>query len=365
MTGLIYEAIPDNGSTRVRGLNNSVTLVWPNRTDFTDKIKAELAQSAGTFIHSGAPNQPISLSCTWVINRLADTDEYANSLATLSDAAGDTVPVFNHPNAIAASRRDIGSKLMLGIPNLIVPKCVRFVPAKLNDFRQVMSENSMRYPLLIRPARSQSGTGLQKIASDADMLAYMAAHELRIGYYLTEYVDCRRKNSPRPYSKIRLAIVGNQIFLRGFAESEYWNINHAFGNATSDRDVRKFLCLEQKFEKMTGLQALGQEIASRGGLDFGGVDLGYLGNGKYVLFKANAAMSILKPQGLQPQQKDAIQPLITRIEDALRAHMNDRDQWVNPFGKATPVTIGQKKKNDTAKTSNGAMSVRAHLSVLK
>ena len=111
MTGLIYEAIPDNGSVRVRSVNNGVTLVWPNRAVFTDKIKTELAQSVGTFVHSGKPNQPINLSCAWVINRLADTDEYENSLATLSDAVGDTVPVFNHPNAIAASRRDISSKL--------------------------------------------------------------------------------------------------------------------------------------------------------------------------------------------------------------------------------------------------------------
>jgi glutathione synthase/RimK-type ligase-like ATP-grasp enzyme len=328
-----------------------VALVWPNRAVFTDRIKGELAERAGTFIHSGISNQTIKLSCDWAINRLADTDEYANSLAALSDAAGDTVRIFNHPNAIAASRRDISSKLLLGIPNLVVPKCVRFVPAKLNDFRQVLSENSMRYPVLVRPARSQSGTGLHKIASDSEMRAYMAVRELGIAYYITEYVDCRRKNAPKPYSKVRLAIVGDEIFFRGFGESDYWNINRAFGNEPSDQDVKKFLFLEQKFEEMTGLQALGKEIASRGGLDFWGVDLGYLGNGKYVLFEANAAMSILKPQGLQPNQQKAVLPLITRIEDALRAHMENPDRWVNPFGTVTPVTIGRQHRADTVKAS--------------
>ena len=232
---------------------------------------------------------------------------------------------------------------MLGIPNLIVPKCVRFIPQKLNDARQVMSANSMRYPVLVRPARSQTGAGLQKITTDADMLAYMARRELGIAYYLTEFVDCRRKGKPKPYSRIRLAFVGQKVFLRGFAEAEYWNINRAFGNTATDRDLRKFLFLEQNFDKMPGLRAVGEQIASRGGLDVWGVDLGYLGNGEYVLFEANAAMSILDAHGLNAKQKQDILPVVKRIDDALKEHLQSREKWVNPHGKATPVTIGLTK----------------------
>lgn len=339
MTGIIFEAVPNSGTVKVRTSAKGVSVVWPNKAVFTDKVKAELAQKANSFVHSGDPRHGINLNTAWVVNSLADSDEYSHALANLAQATKADVPVFNHPNAVAATRRDISAKIMLGIPNLIVPKCVRFVPEKLNDFRDVMRENSLRYPLLVRPARSQSGTGLMKVKSDTELLSYMAANALRIPYYLTQYVDFQRASGRKPFTKLRLAFVGGKVFLRGFAEQSYWNINRAFGNQTTNREVQKFLVIEKNFDKLKTLKDMGENIASRGGLDFWGVDLGYLGNGKYVLFEANAAMSILMPQGLTTAQQHMVQPLIDRIESALLKQLHDRDSWVNPFGEKTPVKL--------------------------
>lgn len=332
MEGVCFEAVPNSGTVKISSTNNNVSFILPNRTIFTENIQKHLSNFTTRVIHSGQPQQNLKLHANWVVNRLADSDEYSHALNALSQAISGKIAVFNHPDAVAASRRDKSSLIMQGIPNLLSPQCVRFVPQNSNDSIEVMREFNLHFPILVRPACSQSGKGLRKVESNAELLSYMQINKLNTPYYLTQLIDFQRISEGNTFTKIRLAFVGSKMFLRGFAEQPQWNINRAFGNQTSNLDVEKFLFLEKSFDKMKNLNNIGKEICKRGQLDFWGVDLGYLGKGKYVLFEANAAMSILRPQGLSTSQSTMIQPLVNRIERELLNHLQNRHQWVLPFG---------------------------------
>ena len=134
--GLIFRAIPDSRKVRiVPNDKGGVQAVWPNCSVLPPDIFKELEGRANTlwFPRKGKFTQK---NVGWIVNMCADADEYASALKALEDLVeGANVPVFNHPKAVAMTRRDIISKRLQGIPNLIVPHlmmiwtgCISFSP---------------------------------------------------------------------------------------------------------------------------------------------------------------------------------------------------------------------------------------------
>ena len=62
-------------------------------------------------------------------------------------------------------------------------------------------------------------------------------------------------------------------------------------------------------------------------LDFFGADLGVMDDGRFVLFEANAAMTIAEPVVLRADLVRRMRPVIQEVEAGLRRHLAKPSGW--------------------------------------
>lgn len=323
--GIHFRAIPDNGTIRVRvGENNKPHFIFPNSSVWSSPIQRLLAQKTIEFWYP--PTRPLKMqNVQWIVNQCADVDEYRNALIGLDQAFGKAVPIFNHPRRVAMTRRDLSSRLLADINGLITPKCVRLRVYGSDVLEKTFAAERFSYPVLVRPSASQSGRGLVRVDSPFDW--YKAYEVLSTGdnCFMTQYVDF--SNAQGVYVRVRLAFVGSRVFLRGYTEQPSWLIRRAYGDAPDDSDLQEFMKVVEDFDSMVALKRVGEEIRARVGLEYFGVDLGMRSEREFVLFEANAAMSILDVQHGQANYA-IIKPQIDRIECALESLLISPKKWV-------------------------------------
>ncbi|MDE4063880.1 hypothetical protein PXK48_22410 [Phaeobacter gallaeciensis] len=332
--GILFEAVPDNGQVGMRvGENGRAQYVWPNRMVLPDDILTKLKKDTVPFLYP--PPKPIEYQgASWIVNMCADADEYRNALIGLDQAFGDKLPIFNHPRAVAMTRRDLSAKLLDGIPNLIVPKCVRFKADANNSFQKTFEAEGFKYPVLVRPATSQTGRDLVKIDTPFDWVKVYQTHWYGKYHYMTQFVDFQGADGK--FTKIRVAFVGDTMFFRGYNPSDTWKIFAAYSDTPTDADLLRYMDKIEEFEKNATLIQVCQEIRRRCGLDFFGIDLGLLDGGRFVLFETNAAMSILRPT-IGSADFKIIKPQQDQIERSLRGYMALPAQWQSTEGSSPTV----------------------------
>lgn len=325
--GIHYRAIPDNGSVRVSVTErNRPRFVFPNTVVWSEDLQRELAKHAFEFWYP--PARPLDVrNVQWIANQCADADEYQNALIGLDDAFGEKVPIFNHPRRVAMTRRDLSSQVLEGIPGLIVPKCVRFVATGPGALERTFDREAFSYPVLIRPAASQTARGLVRVDTPFDWPKAYAEIVPGEACFMTQFVDFA--NARGTYVRLRIAFVGERAFLRGYTEQSSWLIRRAFGDAPDNRDLESFMDHVAAFGSDHPLWTVCDTIRRRVGLEYFGVDLGMIGQDEFVLFEANAAMSILD---VHHGQADfvIIKPQIERIEYALKRLLFAPKNWLGP-----------------------------------
>lgn len=220
-------------------------------------------------------------------------------------------PLMNPPHAVARTARDHAGHLFGDVAGLLVPPVWRLrhgetLPADLV------------WPVLVRPAGSHGGEGLQRVdeaAQLADVLATFPQREI----YLTAWIDYRSADGW--YRKYRFVFINGVPMPYHLAISVNWMVHYA----TADMLVDWKLAEEQRFLNdpasvlgdavMEVVRRIGQRLA----LDFAGADLGVLPDGRVVLFEANATM-LVHPEA--PDSRLAFKnPYVRRIYAAL-------DDWM-------------------------------------
>ena len=226
----------------------------------------------------------------WVLNTCADADEYQRGLICLDRDSGPDCPIFNHPRAVAMTRRDLSASALTGVPNLVVPKCIRFKPQDERDFERTFEANGFRYPVLVRPVASQTAAGLVRVNSIFEWQNISGEGLGNRHYFMTQFHDTACAEG---YLKMRVAIIGEAIRVHSITHSDKWRINHNAGEtppdlfAAREREIVESKLNNPAFEKMM------QEIRRRTAMDLVGLDLGILDDGRFVLFEANAAMTMV------------------------------------------------------------------------
>lgn len=321
--GLIFRAIPDNGKVQiVSNGKNAVKPAWPNCTVLPPEFHKELEAHANTLWYPQGINSTHS-NVRWIVNMCADADEYASALRALSEmVAGTNVPVFNHPKAVAETRRDLTSQRLQGIPNLIVPNCVRFLADAPERFREVFEENNFEYPVLVRPGASQTGHNLVKIDSADD---WGKVHTIPWGgrhLYMTQFVDFAGDDGK--YEKIRMVFVNNNILFRSMFRGDRWNVHGVKRTRASIQKELKFLKTTANEKAIMDIMAQIDDIVK---LDFGGVDIGRTSGGKFVFFEANAAMTIAIDENTPSELLDLMQPIFSPIASDLKQSFSTPKSW--------------------------------------
>lgn len=293
-SGLIYKAIPSSGTIRVT-LSDRATLQpkVPGRTIFDDEVKADFVPQAREYWHPDTAGQQ-ALKGKWIVNALADPDHYPHALEFLARKLdGHDMPVFNHPQAVIETRRDLSARKLAGIKNLIVPKCERFLATHPDHFLQTFERGGFAYPVLVRPAGSHTGEDLVKVDGPQD---WHKVHHIPWGgqyIFMTQWVDFQ--NAAGHWPKIRLSVTSAGIQLRHILYGDGWLIHSV---VRDEETLKRELEILNNAHEWEAIHELGREIRDRVGLDFFGVDLGWKSDSEFVLFEANASMSILSRRNM-------------------------------------------------------------------
>ena len=272
----------------------------------------------------------------WIVNMCADADEYSNALGWLAglDAAR-TVPIFNHPKSILETRRDTIADRLGGIEGLIVPKCLRFTPEMPPDFQTAFREGGFHYPVLLRPTSSQTGQNLLKIDSADDWDQIYKIPWPGQTMFMTQFVDFAEAQGS--YIKIRIAMVGRTHMVRHIKFDAGWKVHNTEDAASY---VQRELELIEHLEGSATLHRIVQEVQRRIPLDFWGLDLGYAGDGKdLVFFEGNAAMSMVfdeRPNRGQSSHGGRREGLLRKkaigdgLKKQLQEHLRSPSEWLRP-----------------------------------
>ena len=316
-SGIFFRALPDDGRVDAHvNPSNGINLGFPNCFIPTPRLEKMIAASAETLWFPMHPKTRVQLPRTgWLINFCADADEYSKAMRFLKQIVDKTgMPVFNHPDGVSNSRRDAIPDLLEGIETLVAPKCIRFSPALPADFEKTFAQSGFEYPVLVRPTASQSGTHLVRVESAAD---WDKVHSIPWGgqeLFMTQFVDFA--NADGEHLKIRAVCAGDRIFVRHILIADDWLV-HAMDrpDAIVDREFELLAALT----KNDAFTSTVKEIKKRVGLDFFGVDLGWAADDKFVLFEANAAMSILSTAHMPTYRRPEYMKIIKDIEEGVVA----------------------------------------------
>jgi glutathione synthase/RimK-type ligase-like ATP-grasp enzyme len=316
-TGIFFRAVPDDGRVDVQITpTNGLNLGFPNCFIPSPRLEKMISEATNPFWFPVHPKAQVQLPANgWVVNFCADADEYSRAMTFLKGILDKTgMPTFNHPDGIMNSRRDNISGLLQGIDGLTAPKCVRFSPKEPTDFQKTFDDNGFDYPVLVRPTASQTGTHLVKVQSADD---WHKVHSIPWGgqtLYMTQFVDF--KNADGENIKLRVVCVGDRIFIRHILFADDWLV-HA--RVRTGVIVDRELALHSKLLKDQKFLSIVNEIKKRVGLDFFGVDLGWISDDHFVLFEANAAMSILSTGNMPTYRREEYLQINKNIEEAVVA----------------------------------------------
>lgn len=323
-------AIPSSGKVKVsvRPNTSGSLLYWyTNRIDFPARSERWLDAKAPQF---WCPSQADAESWRfgWALNTLADADEYRDALIWQDEHLGHDLPVFNHPRAIARTRRDLSSQRLSGVQGLIVPNCVRFRCDSLEALSQTFARNGFRYPVLVRPVGTQTGMGQVRIDGPEDWNTALNSRWFGLPHFMVQFEDVQSADGL--YFKARVVFVGKQAFIRHVKTSTNWQIhNHASGRVGDDRE----LDIVDRLEGSDVFRGICTEVASRIRLDLCGMDIGVdPESGRFVLFECNPSMSIFFAQrpGQTPEQAQRRARLQQPIESALDTLLRDPASWAVP-----------------------------------
>jgi len=286
--GLFFCSVPDSGIVQITPKNGQMpTAVFPNCIVLYPELHAELVRRSITYWHPMQDRFPLR-GIPWIVNTCADADEYRSGLEMLAKAtAGTRLPVFNRPEVVLETARDKIVEKVKGIDHLIVPHCIKFEPKLPKDFREAFEWGGFEYPVLVRPAASQTGRGLIKVDGPEDWDKIYTIDWAGRALYMTQFVDRRDENGT--FTKFRVAFINGKPYLKS-AATKGEPIVH--GSMRTIESTKQEVAKIDRLAADPTLAAITKALAERIRLNFWGVDLGWSADGDFVFFEATAAMSI-------------------------------------------------------------------------
>lgn len=291
-----FRAIPEANFVRFEFSGSKLMQIWPNCTVLPLDIYKEMVMKGNSIWH-GAKNSIQIEKSSSIINMCADADEYPLALNWLIDTANKRTPIFNHPLEILNTRRDRIAKVLDGLENLIVPKCVRFTASRPESFNKTFEDGNFSYPVLVRLVGTQTGRSLIKIDEPGDWDKIYTIPWPGKELYMTQYIDF--KSDIGDYAKLRVSIIGKNHLIRHIKFSDKWAVHD--DPSTDQQTAREMTLIDEELNESEMLQALIADFKKKISLDFWGIDLGFVGvDQPLIFFEANAAMKMMGGRSINP-----------------------------------------------------------------
>lgn len=232
----------------------------------------------------------------WVNAESLSTPGTLSFISDFADSLG--LPVLNHPRKAAETTRQRNSTKLAGIPNLVVPRIIRFINEEERRKDAIrLIRHAIGFPVIIRSPFMQMGGQAAKLDTPRQLEKYLNQipdQEL----YGIEYVH--NPAAENTYRKIRAAIIGEELFISHVHFGHQWNVHR-------EKDEKKRAALSltpatvqyadrilsdpMKTIGRPGMDAL-KEIRARIPLELFGIDFDLMADGQLLFFEANAAMNI-------------------------------------------------------------------------
>jgi hypothetical protein len=200
--------------------------------------------------------------------------------------------VINPPDAIIGSTREKVARRLQGIDNLMVPTTALLRVGGKATVERLLGNAGLVPPVIIRRPGTHRGESLQFCETMTEASSALAKPG---AYVATQFIDFRSADGL--YRKYRVFFIGRHQILRHLLISESWNV-HAdtrfdFMASRSELIEEERTLFEREFPFSPQVQAVLDAVQERMPLDFFGMDFGLTGDGRVVLFEANATMSFM------------------------------------------------------------------------
>lgn len=202
------------------------------------------------------------------------------------------VPVINTPKHVQNSERLTASTLLQNKPGLTIAQAH---PASREALSAVVSEQAALprcdFPIILRPAGSHGGHGLEKITNREELASYLERVQVDT-YFLSRFIDY--SNEDGQFRKYRLSLINGVAYACHMAISTNWMIHYVnasmYQDAWKRAEEAKFF---NEFEQFAARhqQAL-QAIYETTQLDYLGIDCGETREGDLLVFEIDPAMVV-------------------------------------------------------------------------
>lgn len=305
----------------------------PGSASFLPYLDATLRARLATLYFGPALN--LSINCSGLglplINNIADADVSRISLGMLERLISQMrSPCFNHPRSVLDTGRDRVASKLEKIADLQVPRTIRLRIDEPKDLVVAAAQARIDFPLIVRIAGVHGGLSTVRIDAAEDVSK--ALRGIPWGgrdLYLSEYVAYRDMDGR--HRKMRLVVVGKQVFLRHLIATEDWHV-HAQDRdaAAAEEEIAALEHFETRILPLISDRV--QAIADSLDLDYFGIDCNLRPDGRLLIFEANASMNILLNSSPSPNCWD--RP-IRSIHDALARLLFRPSDWRHAHATVT------------------------------
>jgi len=233
-------------------------------------------------------------------------------------------PVVNRPEQIVHTSRDGLCNRLQDVPGVAMPRTARLDRAQLHALADgALTVDALLpgddFPLIVRPLGSHAGHDLERMASAAELHAYLA----KVGaerFYIARFVDYR--NEDGQYRKYRIALIDGRPYICHFAVSSHWMIHYL--NAGMDESAVK------REEEARIMAHFDEQFARRHAQAFAAIDarmlMPYLGidcaetrDGELLVFEADNAMIVhaMDAEEMYPYKRPAMQKVFAAFRAML------------------------------------------------
>ena len=234
-------------------------------------------------------------------------------------------PVLNLPDNLVKPERDTLPPLYRHVAGLRLPETLRLSRA---DIISQLSESQGidgvgGYPLVVRPVGSHAGLGLEKISSDAEMIAYLSNRPEEM-FFVGEFMDYASRSDGR-FRKYRIVMVDGQAYPCHMAIADQWDVWYMNADMQSSADKR-----QEEAEFMDSFardfnrrhKDAFEALAAGIGLDYFGFDCAEGEDGNLVVFELDNALIVhdMDCETVFPYKKPHMRAIFAAFSEMLKRH---------------------------------------------
>ena len=226
-----------------------------------------------------------------VFNAIGDADLCREGLGIAGALLEKTdAPVINLPERVLKTGRIENARRLSSLPGVVAPEISLALKEEIEG----------KFPLLLRTPGFHGGNFFVKVEDEVELLA--AIGSLPGDRLMTmNFLDSRTGDGL--YRKFRIMAIGGNLYPVHLAISGQWKVHYFSSDMAGKEEYRmeeaSFLGDYKAYLGADAVSAL-ERIRDELDLDYCGMDFGIDGNGRILLFEANATMSIVPPK-YEPQ----------------------------------------------------------------